>query len=161
MVRGLSEISSSIDEDIPVGSVNYIAPETIVEGTAIMQSDLFSLSVMVYEILSQELPYHMKKVHRRGAKSVNEWQYQPLREHRPDLRLRLDLTIEKACHPSYHQRHDACSEFWADLQKPNATLMHSYKRRPLLEQNPSRVWQVISFILLIVNVVQWYFLTQS
>lgn len=159
-VRGLSEISSPINEDTPVGSVNYIAPETVVEGTAIMQSDLFSLSVMVYEMLSKELPYHMEK-HRRGAKSVNEWQYQPLREHRPDLPLWLDLAIEKACHPSYRQRHDAYSEFWADLQKPNATLMQSYKRRPLLEQNPSRVWQVISFILLIVIVVQWYFLTQS
>ena len=52
------------------------------------------------EILSQELPYHMKKVHRRGAKSVNEWQYQQLREHRPDLPLRLDLAIEKPATPA-------------------------------------------------------------
>ncbi len=160
-VRGLAEINSPIKEDAPVGSVNYIAPETVVDGTAIMQSDLFSLAVMVYEMLSQALPYKMEKVHRRGAKSVTEWQYESLREHRPDLPLWLDLALEKACHPSYKQRYDAYSEFWTDLQKPNPELMQSYNRRPLLEQNPSRVWQMMSLILMVVVVVQWYFLTQG
>jgi serine/threonine protein phosphatase PrpC len=157
-VRGLAEINSPIKEDAPVGSVNYIAPETVVDGTAVMQSDLFSLAVMVYEMLAQALPYRMEKVHRRGAKSVTEWQYESLREHRPDLPLWLDLALEKACHPSYRQRHDAYSEFWQDLQKPNPELMQSYKRRPLLEQNSGRVWQGVSLLLLMIVMVQWYFL---
>lgn len=160
-VRGLAEINSPIKEDAPVGSVNYIAPETVVDGTSIMQSDLFSLAVMVYEMLAQALPYKMEKVHRRGAKSITEWQYKPLREYRPDLPLWLDLALEKACHPNYKQRYDAYSEFWADLQKPNQELMKSYNRRPLLKQNPSRVWQMVSFVLLVVVVIQWYFLTQA
>ncbi|MDG1096861.1 MAG: protein kinase [Methylophilaceae bacterium] len=159
-VRGLAEINSPIKEDAPVGSVNYIAPETVVDGTAIMQSDLFSLAVIVYEMLAQALPYKMEKVHRRGAKSVTEWQYESLREYRPDLPLWLDLALEKACHPSYKQRYDAYSEFWNDLLKPNAELMQLNNRKPLLEQNGSRVWQIFSLILCAIVILQWYFLAQ-
>jgi protein phosphatase len=159
-VRGLAEINSPIKEDAPVGSVNYIAPETVVDGTEIMQSDLFSLAVIVYEMLAQALPYKMEKVHRRGAKSVTEWQYESLREYRPDLPLWLDLALEKACHPSYKQRYDAYSEFWNDLLKPNAELMQLNNRKPLLEQNGSRVWQIFSLILCAIVILQWYFLAQ-
>jgi serine/threonine protein phosphatase PrpC/tRNA A-37 threonylcarbamoyl transferase component Bud32 len=159
-VRGLAEIHSPIEEDCPVGSVNYIAPEYVVNGTAIMQSDLFSLAIMIYEMLAQALPYKMEKVQRRGAKSISEWKYQSLREHRPDLPLWLDLTLQKACHPNYKQRYDAYSELWNDLLKPNTDLMQSYKRLPLLEQHSSHVWQVISLALLIIVIVQTYFLTK-
>ncbi len=159
-VRGLTEINSPIKEDAPVGSVNYIAPETVVDGTAIMQSDLFSLAVIVYEMLAQALPYKMEKVHRRGAKSVTEWQYESLRSYRPDLPLWLDLALEKASHPSYKQRYDAYSEFLSDLLKPNAELMQLNHRKPLLEQNGSRVWQILSLILCAIVILQWYFLAQ-
>ncbi len=157
-VRGLAEINSPVREDAPVGSVNYIAPETVVDGTAIMQSDLFSLAVIVYEMFAQVLPYQMEKVQRRGAKSVSEWKYQSLRIHRPDLPLWLDLALQKASHPSYRQRYDAYSEFWNDLLKPNAELMQSYQRRPLVEQHNDRIWQAISFVLLMIVIIQWYFL---
>jgi serine/threonine protein kinase len=160
-VRGLAEINSPVREDAPVGSVNYIAPETVVDGTSIMQSDMFSLAVMVYEMFTQALPYKMEKAQRRGAKSVSEWKYQSLREHRPDLPLWLDLVLQKACHPSYRQRYDAYSEFWNDLLKPNPELMQSYKRRPLLEQNSTRVWQGLCFILLAIVIVQFYLLAHG
>jgi serine/threonine protein kinase len=158
-VRGLAEIQSPVIEDAPVGSVQYIAPETVVHGVNTMQSDMFSLAVMVYEMFAQAMPYKMEKVHRNKPKSVSEWHYQPLREHRPDLPLWLDLVLEKACHPSYQQRYDAYSEFWNDLLKPNPDLMSGYKSRPLIQQAGNKVWQVISLILFIIVIVQWYFIT--
>jgi serine/threonine protein phosphatase PrpC/tRNA A-37 threonylcarbamoyl transferase component Bud32 len=159
-VRGLVEIHSPIEEDYPVGSVNYIAPEYVINNTALMQSDLFSLAIIVYEMLSHALPYKMEKVQRRGAKSISEWKYQSIREHRPDLPLWLDLALQKACHPSYKQRYDAYSAFWSDLLKPNADLMSGYKSRPLLEQHGSRVWQGVSMVLMLIVVIQAYFLTK-
>lgn len=159
-VRGLTEIQTPIKEDSPVGSVNYIAPEYILNGTALMQSDMFSLAVMVYEMLAQALPYKMEKVQRHGAKSIMEWQYQSLRVHRPDLPPWLDLVLQKACHPNYKQRYDAYSEFWNDCLKPNPALLQHYKNRPLLEQHSSRVWQLISVVLTIIVLVQTYFLSK-
>lgn len=157
-VRGLAEIQSPVIEDAPVGSVQYIAPETVVHGVNTMQSDMFSLAVMVYEMFAQAMPYKMEKVHRNKPKSVSEWHYQSLRTHRPDLPLWLDLVLEKACHPNYQQRYDAYSAFWSDLLKPNPDLMAGYKSRPLIQQAGNKVWQVISLILFVIVIVQWYFI---
>lgn len=155
-VRGLAEISSPVEEEGPVGSVQYIAPETVIDGSTIMQSDLFSLAVMVYEMLSGKLPYHMEKVRNRGAKSTNEWKYESIREHRPDLPLWLDLAIEKACHPNYRMRYEAYSEFWNDLLKPNNDLMATHNRRPLIEQSNGKLWKLISAVLALIIILQWY-----
>lgn len=159
-VKGLSEIHSPIQEVGPVGSVQYIAPETVIDGTTIMQSDMFSLAVMIYEMLSGKIPYHMEKVRNRRAKSTSEWKYQSIRDHRPDLPLWLDLTLEKACHPNYRQRYEAYSELWTDLLKPNNALTTSHDRRPLLEQNNGKIWQLISALLAVIVVIQWYFLSR-
>lgn len=157
-VRGLTEIESPITEDGPVGSVSYIAPESVVDDISIMQSDMFSLAVIIYEMLTQQLPYSMDKVGRRGAKSINEWQYQSLKERRPDLPHWLDLSLEKACHPNYKQRYVAYSELWSDLLKPNQTLLNNYQKRPLIERNSSHVWKLISIVLLTIVFIQSYFL---
>lgn len=159
-VRGLAEITSPIAEDGPVGSVSYIAPESVIDAISIMQSDMFSLAIIVYEMLTQTLPYQMDKVGRRGAKSINEWHYQSLRGVRSDLPQWIDLALEKACHPNYKQRYEAYSEFWNDLLKPNADLVSHFKRRPLLQQQSSKVWQLVSVILLLIVLVQWYLLAQ-
>lgn len=159
-VSGLAEIRSPIEEEGPVGSVQYIAPETVISGMTIMQSDMFSLAVMIYEMFSQQMPYKMEKVHRRGAKSIKEWQYQSLNEHRPDLPQWLDLTLQKACHPNYRDRYEAYSEFWHDLLKPNEALMQQYNRRPLLEQGSGKIWKIVSFALILIVMVQWFFLAK-
>src|SRR5690606_38689143 len=97
-VRGLAEINSVVKEECPQGSVNYIAPETVLGTTGLHnashQSDLFSLGVMVYELFSGAQPFTMDQVHRRGAKSFSQWRYTSLLQHRPDLPLWLDLCIQ-------------------------------------------------------------------
>ena len=155
-VRGLAEIRSAVMEDCPLGSVNYVAPETVLYGDAGHYSDLFSLGVIVYEMLSGAQPFRMDQVHRRGAHSLAQWQYQPLQ--RADLPPWLDLTLRKACAPDPRQRYDAFSEFWTDLHKPNAALVRQHQQRPLIEREPVRVWQWVSAGLLVVVVVQWLLL---
>lgn len=155
-VRGLAEIRAAVQEDCPQGSVNYVAPETVLHGDAGYYSDLFSLGVILYEMLSGTQPFRMDQVHRRGARSLAQWQYQPLPRH--DLPLWLDLTLRKACAPDPRQRYAAFSELWTDLHKPNATLVHQYQQRPLLQREPVRVWQWISAGLAVTVLLQWLWL---
>ena len=160
-VKGLAEVTSPVEEDCPVGSVNYIAPEYVMYGVATTQSDLFSLGVMVYEMLSGEQPFQMSHIHRRGAGSVSEWKYQPLRDVRSDIPLWLDLAIEKSCHPDIHARHTALSEFWTDLTKPNDALVSAYSGKPLIERHADKVWPTISAVLLLVVILQsWLLLSE-
>ena len=159
-VRGLAELGVFSLEDVPVGSVNYIAPEYVVDGVANTQSDLFSLAVMVYEMLAGTQPYDMEHVYRRGAKSVSEWKYKPLRSERPDLPLWLDLTLQKAMHPAVAQRYAAFSEFRTDLFQPNESLLALHTRQPLMQRNPLAFWQGVAALLALVAVAEGWWIAQ-
>jgi protein phosphatase len=153
-VQGLNEISSPISEEIPVGSVNYIAPEYLLQNSSDFRSDIFSLGVMVYEMLSGDLPYEMGHAHRRLPKDISEWRYQSIREYNKNIPDWVDCALKKAVHPNKHNRYNALSEFVSDLCHPNSALTERYKKAPLIERNPVVVWQGVAFILFVLLVVQ-------
>jgi protein phosphatase len=159
MVRGLAESGVFDDEDMPLGSVNYIAPEYVIDGIANSQSDLFSLAVMVYEMLSGQQPFAMEQAGRRGAKSTHEWQYRPIRQYRPDLPLWLELVLQKAAHPVIRQRYDSFSEFRTDLYQPNNSLLQQHTREPLIKRHPLSFWQTLSALLMLIAMAEaWWIL---
>jgi len=129
-VRGLAEIKQAEIEDYPVGAVDYIAPEYLLDNAAGFQSDVFSLGVMTYEMLSGKLPYNMSHANRRMPKSLNEWKYRSICEGEIKLPRWLDYALKKATHPTMNSRHEAFSEFMQDLQKPNYQLIN--KKHPFL-----------------------------
>ncbi|WP_430462371.1 protein kinase domain-containing protein [Thalassolituus sp. LLYu03] len=161
LVRGLAEINSAVTEDIPQGSVNYVAPETVLHNRATVQSDQFSLAVMVYEMLAGGQPYQMDQVHRRGARSIQQWKYRSLCERRPDIPVWFDLAVKKACDPDLSKRYEAYSEFLHDLHTPNPALLRQQQQRPLMERHPVRFWQGVSALLLLMVLIEALLLTHT
>jgi serine/threonine protein phosphatase PrpC len=153
-VQGLSEINSPISEEIPVGSVNYIAPEYLLQDSCDFRSDIFSLGIIMYEMLAGALPYQMGHVHRRMPKKISEWRYQSIREHNKDIPEWIDYALKKAVHPNIHKRYNALSEFVSDLCQPNSVLTEDYKKAPLIERNPVVVWQGVAVVLLVLLIAQ-------
>lgn len=159
-VKGLAELPTALEEEVPVGSVNYIAPEYVIDKIADARSDLFGLAVMVYEMLAGEQPYRMEKVYRRGAKSWSEWKYHPLTERRKDIPKWVDLAIEKGCHPDVKQRHQAYSEFWSDFTTPSSELMSAYQQRPLLSRAGLEFWKSAALVLGILAALEGLYILQ-
>ena len=157
-VKGLAELPSALEEDLPVGSVNYIAPEYVIDRVADSRSDLFGLAVMVYEMLTGEQPYRMEKVYRRGARSWTEWKYHPLSDRRKDIPRWVDLAIEKGCHPNVNQRHQGYSEFWQDLSAPSNELLSAYQQRPLLARAGLEFWQSAALIFALLALMEGLFI---
>jgi serine/threonine protein kinase len=153
-VSGLNEISSLLKEECPVGSVDYIAPEYLMDQKGTYRSDLFSLGVIVYEMLTGQQPFKLTNTHRRIPKHYSEWQYHLAQEHRPDLPLWLDLALEKATSPNPTGRYPALSEFYADLCTPNQDMVDKREHSSLMEKDPVLLWKMISALLLIIVVVQ-------
>ena len=146
-VAGLDDLGSALDEDLPQGSVNYIAPEYLLEGLADSRSDLFSLACVVYEMLGGALPYDMDDSRYRQPSDYAAWRYRPLRRLRPDLPPWLDLTLRKATAPHPEYRHQAYSEFLQDMNRPSAEAERLARKQPLIERNPLRFWQGLSALL--------------
>lgn len=153
-IGGLDEVSSPLREDIPVGSADYIAPEYLLGGNGAFYSDIFSLGVIVYEMLTGKLPFNLTVQQQRHLKSIHVYEYTSARAHRSDLPLWLDLALKKATQPNVNQRYQAMSEFLHDLSTPNEEMVRQHKRQPLLQRNSLRFWRNAALILFVVAVVE-------
>ncbi|MGY0601250.1 MAG: protein kinase domain-containing protein [Paraglaciecola chathamensis] len=152
LVNALAETNSLPTESIALGSVHYIAPEYLLMQTSDHQSDMFSVAVVVYEMLTGKLPFKAFRYQDYIPSSFDEWQYQPLSQNRPDLPSWLDLTLRKALQPNPVFRYQAFSEFLMDLSQPNQTLVLAAQKRPLIQRNPLAVFQglcVIQFVIIL------------
>ena len=148
-VASLDEDQETLLEKVPQGSVNYIAPETLLTMQVNHLSDLFSLGVICYEMLTGELPYKPNATANNNQTSYQQWHYRSIKQHRSDLPLWLDLTLQQATQANPKLRSQAFSEFYANLSKPNIEAIDEYKNLPLIQRNPVRFWQGVSSILLI------------
>lgn len=153
-ISGLDEVASPLREDIPVGSADYIAPEYLLGGNGAFYSDIFSLGVIVYEMLTGKLPFNLTAQQQRHLKSIHVYEYTSARVHQPELPLWLDLALKKATQPNVNQRYQALSEFLHDLSTPNEDMVRQHRRQPLLQRNSLRFWRNAALILFVIAVVE-------
>lgn len=161
LIASLAENNDVVSETVPQGTLNYIAPETLLTLHADHQSDLFSLGVITYEMLCGELPY--KPMQRADMSSQNyannneqnrvekysQWQYRSIRQFRSDLPFWLDMVLSKATQADPKFRLQAFSELKADLRKPTASALEEYKSQPILQRNPVLFWQGVAVFFII------------
>jgi serine/threonine protein phosphatase PrpC len=150
-VAGLSEIVGR-NEGI-VGTAQYTAPEYFIGQTGTSQSDIFSLGVITYQLLSGKLPYGNSVSKSNSTKSQQSLTYAPLRINNGDIPEWLDLAIQKAVHINPVKRYAEISEFIHELKQPSTQYLNQSKP-PFIERNPVLFWQIVSFILFCLVIVQ-------
>ncbi|MBV7457431.1 protein kinase [Acidovorax sp. sif1233] len=147
LVAGLAEEAHGLDMGSSIaGTLQYTAPEYFAGMGGSARSDLFSLAVLTYQMLSGQLPYGLQVVRIRSAGDVKRLRYVPVRHLRADLPDWLDAVLQKALHPDPARRQEAVSEFIHDLQSPGLR----FRRRraaPLVERNPVVFWQTATLVL--------------
>ena len=113
---GTAQISSSTHTQIDgfVGSPAYMAPEMIHEEPPSVQSDIYSLGVTMYELLSGRLPFQATNSVAMINKILNE-EAIPLKSIRPDLPDRLIEIVEKAMAKDAAKRYPAWYAMARDL----------------------------------------------
>ncbi|TQV84883.1 bifunctional protein-serine/threonine kinase/phosphatase [Aliikangiella coralliicola] len=160
-VAALAENMNNINEDYPLGTVNYIAPETLINLSSSYQSDLFSLGVIAYEMLTGRFPYPTKTSVRyhvnNKSRSIQKWHYRSALDFRNDLPFWLDLALRKAVESDPEIRYQAYSEFITDISTPNEQAEIEYAHRPLIEREPVKFWQTVSILLALLLIISLIF----
>jgi len=155
-VAGIQEISTPVERFELLGTKNYTAPEYLIGMAGSTKSDLFSLGVIAYEMLTGKLPYGDQSDKNLDWRSISKIKYTSALQHNPMIPLWLDGALEKAVRVDHRMRYDRLSEFYHDLTHPNESFM--MKTLPLVERNPLVFWQTIASCLLLSNLVLLYFL---
>ena len=148
-VAGLAEIATPLEQNNILGTAQYSAPEYFLGEVGTTRSDMFSLGVIAYQMLSGKLPYgtHVARATTRAAQ--RKLNYQSVLDDERTIPGWIDEAIRKAVHPAPYKRYEELSEFVFDLRHPNKAFV-SKTRPPLMERNPLLFWKLVSFILLLV-----------
>ncbi|MGD8568064.1 MAG: protein kinase [Gammaproteobacteria bacterium] len=151
-VAGLMENALTATEHQILGTEQYSAPEYFLGEGGTTQSDLFSLGVITYQMLSGKLPYgtHVPRARTRAAQ--RKLRYLSVMDDDREIPLWVDEAIKKSVHPNPYQRYQELSEFIFDLRHPNKAFLNR-SRPPLLERNPVLFWKGISLILAMIIIV--------
>ena len=145
-IAGLAEIQSVLEHSQIVGTANYSAPEYFQGQPGTNRSDIYSLGVITYEMLTGKLPFG--EVHPEKA-SNKKFHYRSAKLFNPSIPDWIDGALQKATMPDPEKRYALLSEFICDLSKPNQRLLELNDKRPFIQRNPLRFWQVIASIELV------------
>jgi len=144
-VAGVEERVSAAEPSRILGTLQYTAPEYFVGDVGSERSDLYSLGVITYQMLTGRLPYGAAAAKVRTRAALRRLRYATALDEQRDIPLWIDATLRKAVHPERLERHEALSEFIYDLRHPNAELL---RKTPLIERNPLMFWKCVSALLL-------------
>jgi len=151
-ITGVVEAAPSGNADDILGTQQYAAPEYFLGEPASSRSDLFSLGVLTYQMLTGKLPYGTQIANARTRSQFNGLVYRPASHGDRDLPQWIDGTLEKAVHPNPTKRYDSFSEFLFDLRHPNANYL-STSSTPLIERNPLLFWKSTAVVLALAVIV--------
>ncbi|HEY0852042.1 MAG TPA: bifunctional protein-serine/threonine kinase/phosphatase, partial [Bradyrhizobium sp.] len=151
-ITGVAEAEPSGPRDDILGTLQYSAPECFLGEPATARSDLFSLGVITYQMLTGKLPYGAQAAQARTRAQFGRLRYRPAAHGRREIPVWIDGTLERAVHPNPLRRHDSLSEFLFDLRTPNANYVKT-SVSPLIERNPLLFWKGMTVVLAIAVVV--------
>ena len=158
-VAGVMEIATPIEQINLLGSAAYAAPEYFLGENGSQRSDIFSLGVIAYQMLSGKLPYGVEVAKSRTKAAQKKLAYQTVLNEEREIPAWIDDAIRKAVEPNPFERYEVLSEFVFDLHHPNKEFLHKTKP-PLIERNPVIFWKSVSFVLMLalvgVSVVRFH-----
>ena len=149
----IAGVTDANTEEIMRGTMRYSAPEYFLGHLGTQTSDLYSLAVITYQMLSGKFPYGSEIAHDNSVSAQRKLSYKSILDDESELPMWIDDTLEHALKVDPLKRYPVVSEFIHDLRQPNKLFLAKTKP-PLIQRDPVMFWQWISLILFIIVIVQ-------
>jgi serine/threonine protein phosphatase PrpC len=150
-IAGVAEAAPLRHGEI-LGTAQYTAPEYFLGEVCSPRSDMFSLGVITYQMLTGKLPYGAQIAKARTRSQFSKLRYHSARGENPDIPAWIDGALQRAVHPDPDKRYESLSEYTFDLRHPNGKYLDS-SARPLIERNPLLFWKSVAGLLVCIILI--------
>ncbi len=151
-IAGVAEGTSPVAANDILGTAQYTAPEYFRGEGGSTRSDLFSLGVIAYQMLTGQLPYGAQLAQARIRSQFSKLRYRPASDQNRDIPPWMDGALRRAVQLDPAKRYESLSEFVFDLRHPNPTYQN-VSPPPLIERNPNLFWKCTTAALAIIVVI--------
>ena len=158
-VAGIVEISTSVERNNLQGTAQYAAPEYFLDESGSTLSDIFSLGVITYQMLTSRLPYGAEVAKLKSKAAQRNLKYHSAIDIDRSIPVWVDEALRKALHPNPARRYADLSEFLFDLRHPNREFLKK-TRPPLIERDPVVFWKGACLLLAITMLMLLGWLTR-
>lgn len=107
--------SNTITSNV-MGSVHYTSPEQARGGYSDEKSDIYSLGVTMFEMLTGRVPFNGETTVAIAIKHIQEEMPSP-REYVPEIPISVEQIVAKCCQKSPDRRYQSMAELIIDLKK--------------------------------------------
>ena len=145
-VRGIDEAMPSAGPEGGFGTHQYSAPELFLGEAGSTRSDIYSLGVIAYQMITGRLPYGARMAQARTRAQQAKVAYASALDDASEIPAWIDGALRKAVHPDPLERYEELSEFIHDLRHPNRELL-DYNAAPLIRHNPLLFWKGLCAVL--------------
>ena len=129
-----------------MGTAQYTAPEYFLGESGTTRSDLFSLGVITYQMLTGQLPYGAEVAKTRTRQDQRRLLFPSMIGDRARIPLWVEGALRRALQPEPNKRYEDVTEFAYDLRHPNREFL--LRSQPaLIERNPLAFWKALCLIL--------------
>ena len=108
--------SQMTEEGSIIGTAQYLSPEQARGTTVDQTSDLYSLGIVLYEMLTGQVPFTGDSPVEIAMKHLSATP-PPLREQRPDVPQSLEMVVMRALAKDPAQRYQSAEDMDADLER--------------------------------------------
>lgn len=129
-----------LDEERNYGSVRYMSPEQITNSEIDGRTDIYSVGVLLYELLTGKLPFESADDDEVAVQQINNQPVRPMVIN-PNIPLGLEQIILRAMQKKPADRYSSAAEFLLDLNefRKNPQVVFDYvldKSEPSPSQEP-------------------------
>ncbi|HVP01747.1 MAG TPA: protein kinase [Solirubrobacteraceae bacterium] len=114
IARSLTEEGLTADGRV-LGTTDYVSPEQALGHAVTPQSDIYSLGVVLFEMLTGDVPFHGENQVAVAMHHVRD-EMPDVRAARPEVSSALGAIVDRATAKSLDERYPDCGELIADLE---------------------------------------------